>query len=355
MQKLYVLYDPKCELCCRLKNWILVQRSWIGLALVEQARRRRSGCFRNSRRIATKEDLAVISDEGAVYLNDRAWIMVLYAMVEYRDWAARLTHPLLMPLARQAFAALSKNRHISRWLSSEDPEASPANCARSNSSLAPCRKHARRCRTSGSSYNDEDDRHNAQDRGPRRARKIPAAKSTKPRWNCSAKKVSTRPPCATSRPKPAWPSAAPTTTSPPKTPSCSPSTARCRRTATQPVLEALAGHKKLKDRIRRVLEQRLALLAPNRKFCAALFRHAPDGADPLSPFSDETRPIREGAIEHMRIALEGSDAKIPADLKPRLPYLLWLYQMALIMFWLYDRSPNQERTERCSIKAWACW
>ena len=36
MEKLYVLYDPKCELCCRLKDWILVQRSWIGLALVAQ-------------------------------------------------------------------------------------------------------------------------------------------------------------------------------------------------------------------------------------------------------------------------------------------------------------------------------
>ena len=65
----------------------------------------------------------MISDEGAVYLNDRAWIMVMYAMVEYREWASRLTHPLLMPLARQAFAALSKNRHsISRWLSSENTE-----------------------------------------------------------------------------------------------------------------------------------------------------------------------------------------------------------------------------------------
>jgi len=105
-----------------------------------------------------------------------------------------------------------------------------------------------------------------------------------------------------------------------------------------PVLEALAGRKKLQERIRCVLDKRLELLQPNRKFCAALFRHAPDGADPLSPFSDETAPIREGAIEHMRIALEGSDAKVPADLKPRLPYLLWLYQMALIMFWLYDRS-----------------
>lgn len=118
-----------------------------------------------------------------------------------------------------------------------------------------------------------------------------------------------------------------------------------------PVLEALAGRKKLKERIRCVLDKRLELLAPNRKFCAALFRHAPDGADPLSPFSEETRPIRDGAIEHMRIAVEGSDAKVPSDLKSRLPYLLWLYQMALIMFWLYDRSPNQERTERLMEKS----
>jgi len=117
------------------------------------------------------------------------------------------------------------------------------------------------------------------------------------------------------------------------------------------VLEALSGRKKVKERIRCVLEKRLELLGPNRKFCAALFRHAPDGADPLSPFSEETRPIRDGAIEHMRVALEGSDAKVPSDLKARLPYLLWLYQMALIMFWLYDRSPNQERTQQLMEKS----
>jgi predicted DCC family thiol-disulfide oxidoreductase YuxK len=124
MQKLYVLYDPKCELCCRLKDWILVQRSWIGIAVIAAGSEKARHLFPELDQIATKDDLAVISDEGAVYLNDHAWIMVLYAMVEYRDWAARLTHPLLMPLARHAFAALSNNRHtLSRWLSSEDPEA----------------------------------------------------------------------------------------------------------------------------------------------------------------------------------------------------------------------------------------
>ena len=126
-----------------------------------------------------------------------------------------------------------------------------------------------------------------------------------------------------------------------------------QETINDPVIQALSTHKKLKDRIRSVLDKRLELLAPNRKFCAALFRHAPDSSDALSPFSDETLAIREGAIEHMRLALEGSDAKIPADLKPRLPYLLWLYQMAVIMFWLYDRSPNQERTWKLLDKSLA--
>jgi predicted DCC family thiol-disulfide oxidoreductase YuxK len=124
MEKLYVLYDPKCEICRRLKDWILVQRSWIGIAVLEAGSEKAKRLFPGLEQIATHDDLAVVldngSDEGAVYLNDRAWIMVLYAMVEYREWAARLTHPLLMPLARQAFAALSKNRHfLSSFLSTE--------------------------------------------------------------------------------------------------------------------------------------------------------------------------------------------------------------------------------------------
>jgi AcrR family transcriptional regulator len=117
------------------------------------------------------------------------------------------------------------------------------------------------------------------------------------------------------------------------------------------ILKAMAGHKKLKDRIRCVLEKRFELLAPNRKFCDALFRHAPDRDDPLSPFSEETRPIREGSMEHLRIALEGGDVKVPTDLKVQLPYLLWLYQMGIILFWLYDRSPGQQRTEKLLEKS----
>jgi AcrR family transcriptional regulator len=119
------------------------------------------------------------------------------------------------------------------------------------------------------------------------------------------------------------------------------------------ILQAMQAQRKLKDRLRCVLEKRLELLVPNRKFCAALFRHAPDSKDPLSPFSEEARPIRERAIEHLQVAVEGGDIRVSADLKPFLPRLLWLYQMGIILFWLYDRSPNQSRTQRLMEKSLA--
>ncbi len=65
----------------------------------------------------TQEELIVVSDEGGVYSGDHAWLMCLYALKHYRPWAARLSRPALLPLARQAFAILSGNRRrISKWL-----------------------------------------------------------------------------------------------------------------------------------------------------------------------------------------------------------------------------------------------
>ena len=124
MEKLYVLYDPKCELCERLKDWLLMQRSWLGLSMVPAGSEKARMLFPELDKIASTKDLAVISDDGQVFLNERAWIMTLYALDDYREWANRLAHPLLLPLARQAFATISRNRFaISRWLKASGPEA----------------------------------------------------------------------------------------------------------------------------------------------------------------------------------------------------------------------------------------
>jgi len=123
MEKLYVLYDPKCALCERLKDWLLIQRSWLGLCMVPAGSDKAKSMFPDLEQVATCNDLVVISDEGQVYLNNSAWIMAIYALEEYRDWAYRLAHPLVLPFVRQAFEMISKNRHnISRWLGSARPE-----------------------------------------------------------------------------------------------------------------------------------------------------------------------------------------------------------------------------------------
>lgn len=121
MKKLYVLYDERCELCKRLQEWLQGQRCWIELSMVPAGSPQAGAMFPTLDQIAGTNDLAVISESGEVYLNNHAWIMCLYALEEYRDWALRLSSPLLLPFARNAFAALSKNRGtISRWIGSSE-------------------------------------------------------------------------------------------------------------------------------------------------------------------------------------------------------------------------------------------
>lgn len=119
----------------------------------------------------------------------------------------------------------------------------------------------------------------------------------------------------------------------------------------EPIEAALARKTDLKSRLRAVIDVKFEYFRPNRKFLGALLRHAADPRHPLSPFSEETRDIRERDMQHFSAALEGSNLRLPDDLRPYLPKLLWLYQMGLILFWVYDRSPGEARTEKLVEKS----
>jgi len=106
----------------------------------------------------------------------------------------------------------------------------------------------------------------------------------------------------------------------------------------------LAETRDLSERIRTLIELKIEQFQPYREFLGALFRSAGDPASPLSPFSEETREIRDQSIGHFRSALEGSNVRTPPDLGRYLPYLLWLYQMGIVLFWIYDRSARQTKT-----------
>lgn len=107
--------------------------------------------------------------------------------------------------------------------------------------------------------------------------------------------------------------------------------------------QALTSTKDLEERIRRIVRIKLDYFAPSRAFLGALSAHS-DPQHPLSPFSEQSRAIREADMDYFARALEGSRTRVPDDLKLYMPRLLWLYQMGLILFWVYDRSEGQRRT-----------
>jgi AcrR family transcriptional regulator len=111
-----------------------------------------------------------------------------------------------------------------------------------------------------------------------------------------------------------------------------------------PRIEArLAESKTLDERLRGVIAQKFDYFRANRRLLGALSAHS-DPHHPLSPFSEQTAPIREQDIALFERAVNESKVKLPRRIRPYLPRLLWLYQMGLILFWVYDSSPEQRRT-----------
>jgi AcrR family transcriptional regulator len=114
--------------------------------------------------------------------------------------------------------------------------------------------------------------------------------------------------------------------------------------------KALSGSEDAKERLGAVIDAKLKCFAPHRRLLGSLSAHI-DPQHPLSPFSDQTRHIRERDIGFMTRALEGTKLKVASDLRPYMARLLWLYQLGLILFWIYDRSPQQRRTRELFEKS----
>ncbi len=100
----------------------------------------------------------------------------------------------------------------------------------------------------------------------------------------------------------------------------------------------------LRGRLRVVMRARLDVLRPYHAVSGTLFRTASDPQSPLNPFSDASGPTRRASIDFLREVIAGSDVRLPPDVAPTLPHLLWLYELGLVLFWVHDRSPEQRRS-----------
>ncbi|MER7759898.1 TetR family transcriptional regulator [Streptomyces sp. NPDC097619] len=114
-------------------------------------------------------------------------------------------------------------------------------------------------------------------------------------------------------------------------------------TAVRPILDRETD---LQTRLSGVLTSWLDIAAPYHEFAAQFFKNAADPESPLSPFSPESEPARNQAIALHREVLAGSKTKVPAELADVLPELMWLSQMGLVLYWVFDRSEDSARTRR---------
>lgn len=97
-------------------------------------------------------------------------------------------------------------------------------------------------------------------------------------------------------------------------------------------------------RLEGVLLAWLDVAAQHHEFAGQFFKNAADPRSPLSPFSEESAPAREASTAIFAELLAGSDARATPALRGRLPELLWTLHMGLVLFWVYDASPDQART-----------
>src|SRR5262249_30234662 len=115
----------------------------------------------------------------------------------------------------------------------------------------------------------------------------------------------------------------------------------------QPKIEdALRERKDLDNRLRELIRVKFSHFAPNRGVLRALLRNGADPKHPLSPFSPETKELRDIDIAWFHRILVDCGFRIPRDLESRLPGILWFFQMGVIFFWVIDESPDQARTGR---------
>jgi predicted DCC family thiol-disulfide oxidoreductase YuxK len=120
MKRLYILYDDRCGFCREVKFWAERQPAFLELIFLPAGSPRANKLFPELAPSGRPEELIVVSDEGGIYRDTQAYIMCLYALMEYREWSLRLATPALMPLARKAFHLISKNRlRISELLNME--------------------------------------------------------------------------------------------------------------------------------------------------------------------------------------------------------------------------------------------
>ena len=106
----------------------------------------------------------------------------------------------------------------------------------------------------------------------------------------------------------------------------------------------LARERDLGARLRGVIRAVVVTCEPFHEFAGAIFGTVANPVSPLNPFGKESKALRDEVIELYAEVVKGSDTRLPDDIAAELPTLLWLYQMGILYFWIFDKSLGRLRT-----------
>lgn len=108
----------------------------------------------------------------------------------------------------------------------------------------------------------------------------------------------------------------------------------------------LSAEDSLSGRLKLLARTKLDAIDDHHRFAGQLFGRAADPTSPLNPWSEESAPVREEAIELCARVIDGSSTSPPDDLRDELPLLIWTWLMGILLFWIHDRSPGRRRSRR---------
>ena len=106
----------------------------------------------------------------------------------------------------------------------------------------------------------------------------------------------------------------------------------------------LARERDLTVRLRGTMRAVVVTCEPFHAVAGSIFSTVANPSSPLNPFGAAAKPLRDDVVALYGEVVGGSDARISADIAEMLPLTLWLYQMAILYFWIFDRSPGRLRT-----------
>lgn len=123
-QSLTILYDERCALCRRCRDWLLTQPCLLPVQLLpagSPAARHRYGALGSW----LGQELVAVDDKGNAWVGPAAFVTCLWATARYRAASYQLARPALAPLAKRFFVFVSKRRdRFGRWVDAPEEECS---------------------------------------------------------------------------------------------------------------------------------------------------------------------------------------------------------------------------------------